>query len=64
MDAIFVVIGKSALTKQGVDAMEYYVFAETCKYFYLLFAPLQTLDFDKVVFNTESHPLKRSPLKQ
>jgi len=44
--------------------MEYYGFAETCKYFYLLFAPLQTLDFDKVVFNTESHPLKRSPLKQ
>ena len=26
----------------------------------LLFAPLDTLDFDKVVFNTEAHPLRRT----
>ena len=41
--------------------MESYVFAETFKYFYLLFAPAGTLDFDTVVFNTEGHPLKRMP---
>jgi ER degradation enhancer, mannosidase alpha-like 2 len=50
---------KSVITKQQRDAMESYVFAETFKYFYLLFAPPQTLDFDKVVFNTEGHPLMR-----
>ena len=31
-----------------------FVFAETFKYFYLLFAPEKTLDFNKVVFNTEA----------
>jgi mannosidase alpha-like ER degradation enhancer 2 len=39
--------------------MESYFLAETLKYAYLLFAPAKTLDFDKVVFNTEAHPLKR-----
>jgi hypothetical protein len=42
------------------DSMESYVFAETFKYFYLLFARPETLDFDGIVFNTEAHPLKRS----
>jgi len=37
--------------------MESYVFAETFKYYYLLFAP-QALDFDAVTFNTEAHPLR------
>ena len=41
--------------------MESFVFAETFKYFYLIFAPPSTLDFDKVVFNTEAHPLLREP---
>lgn len=41
------------------DMMESYFLAETLKYAYLLFAPAKTLDFDKVVFNTEAHPLKR-----
>ncbi|HEX5340790.1 MAG TPA: glycoside hydrolase family 47 protein [Gammaproteobacteria bacterium] len=50
---------KSVITKQQRDDMESFVFAETFKYFYLLFAPPQTLDFDKVVFNTEAHPLRR-----
>ncbi|MEA2343560.1 MAG: hypothetical protein QOF63_1729 [Thermoanaerobaculia bacterium] len=27
---------------------------------YLLFAPDSALDLDKVVFNTEAHPLKRT----
>jgi hypothetical protein len=34
------------------------VLAETLKYLYLLFAPEGTLDFDRVVFNTEAHPLR------
>lgn len=52
---------KSVITKRKRDAMESFAFAETFKYFYLLFAPSQTLEFDKVVFNTEGHPLKRLP---
>jgi len=47
-------------TKQQLDEMESFVLAETFKYFYLLFAPPETLQFDKVIFNTEAHPLKRT----
>lgn len=43
--------------KQQKDSMESFVLAETFKYFYLLFAPAETLDFDAVTFNTEAHPL-------
>lgn len=54
-------IGYAALwnvvSKRKKDRMESFVFAETFKYFYLLFAP-QTLDFDTVTFNTEAHPLR------
>jgi mannosidase alpha-like ER degradation enhancer 2 len=46
--------------KERRDEMESFAFAETFKYFYLLFAPPETLDFDKVVFNTEAHPLRRT----
>ncbi len=52
---------KSVVTKEKRDAMESFVFAETFKYYYLIFAPPATLDFDKVVFNTEAHPLQREP---
>jgi ER degradation enhancer, mannosidase alpha-like 2 len=48
------------VSKQQRDEMESFVLAETFKYFYLLFAPPRTLDFDKVVFNTEAHPLRRT----
>ncbi|HEY4128663.1 MAG TPA: glycoside hydrolase family 47 protein [Gammaproteobacteria bacterium] len=51
---------KSVVTKQKRDAMESYVFAETFKYYYLIFAPPSTLDFDSIVFNTEAHPLLRA----
>jgi ER degradation enhancer, mannosidase alpha-like 2 len=47
-------------TKQQLDEMESFVLAETFKYFYLVFAPSETLQFDKVIFNTEAHPLKRT----
>jgi hypothetical protein len=48
------------VTKEKRDEMESFALAETFKYFYLLFAPPGTLDFDKVVFNTEAHPLRRT----
>ena len=41
------------------DSMESFVFAETFKYFYLLFAPRKTINFDAVTFNTEAHPFKQ-----
>src|SRR5438094_6651221 len=47
------------MSKQQRDEMESFVLAETFKYFYLLFAPPETLQFDKVIFNTEAHPLNR-----
>src|SRR6266446_4035639 len=51
---------EDVVTKEKRDEMESFVLAETFKYFYLLFAPPDTLDFDKVVFNTEAHPLRRT----
>jgi mannosidase alpha-like ER degradation enhancer 2 len=51
---------KSVVTKEKSDSMQSFLFAETFKYFYLLFAPPETLDFDKVVFNTEAHPIRKT----
>lgn len=53
---------KSVVTKEKSDSMQSFLFAETFKYFYLLFAPPRTLDFDKVIFNTEAHPVRRRRL--
>ena len=50
---------KSVVTKEKTDSMQSFLFAETFKYFYLLFSPRETLDFDKVIFNTEAHPIRR-----
>ena len=50
---------KSVVTKEQANAMPSYVFAETFKYFFLLFSPPATLEFDEIVFNTEGHPLRR-----
>jgi mannosidase alpha-like ER degradation enhancer 2 len=47
-------------TKSKKDSMESYFLAETLKYLYLLFAPRETLDLNKVVFNTEAHPLRKT----
>src|SRR5437773_972942 len=52
---------KSVVTKEQADSMQSFLFAETFKYFYLLFASPKTLNFDKVIFNTEAHPIRRSP---
>ena len=51
---------KSVVTKEKSDSMQSFLFAETFKYFYLLFAPPNTLDFNQVVFNTEAHPIRRT----
>ena len=51
---------KSVVTKEKTDSMQSFLFAETFKYFYLLFAPPKTLDFNKVIFNTEAHPMLRT----
>jgi mannosidase alpha-like ER degradation enhancer 2 len=51
---------KSVVTKEKSDSMQSFVFAETFKYFYLLFAPPRTLDFDTVIFNTEAHPMRKT----
>jgi mannosidase alpha-like ER degradation enhancer 2 len=50
---------KNVETKEKTDSMQSFLFAETFKYFYLLFAPPSALDFDRVIFNTEAHPIKK-----
>jgi len=57
--------GFTSLSKANVippvtmDNMESFWLAETLKYFYLLFSPNDLLPLDKVVINTEAHPLPR-----
>jgi ER degradation enhancer, mannosidase alpha-like 2 len=51
---------RSVITKEQADEQQSFLFAETFKYFYLLFSPPETLDFEGVVFNTEAHPLRRT----
>ena len=57
--------GFTSLTNANVippttrDNMESFWLAETLKYFYLLFSPNDLLPLDKVVLNTEAHPLPR-----
>jgi len=46
-------------TKAQGDRMHSFLLAETFKYFYLLFQP-DAIDFDRVVFNTEAHPIRRA----
>jgi mannosidase alpha-like ER degradation enhancer 2 len=50
---------QNVITKEKRDEMESFALAETFKYFYLLFAD-DALDLDKIVFNTEAHPLRRT----
>jgi mannosidase alpha-like ER degradation enhancer 2 len=54
----------SVVTKEKRDNMQSFLFAETFKYLYLLFAPPETLKFDQVIFNTEAHPIWRARLKR
>lgn len=49
---------KNVVTKEKQDAMESFFLAETLKYLYLLFSPQSTLNFNKIIFNTEAHPIQ------
>jgi Glycosyl hydrolase family 47 len=49
---------KSVITKEQGNMMHSFFLAETLKYCYLIFAPQNTIDFNKTLFNTEAHPLK------
>lgn len=40
------------------DVSQSWFFAETLKYFYLLFSPDDALSLEDWVLNTEAHPLK------
>jgi hypothetical protein len=48
---------KDVRTYEQINSMESFLFGETFKYAYLLFAPPSTLDLAKVVLTTEAHPL-------
>ena len=49
---------KSVLTFERTNSMESFLFGETFKYAYLVFAPDNALDLTKVVLNTEAHPFR------
>jgi mannosidase alpha-like ER degradation enhancer 2 len=49
---------RSVVTKEKGDRMHSFLLAETLKYLYLLFEP-DAIDFDRVVFNTEAHPVRK-----
>ena len=51
---------QDVIAKKQSDRMESFLFAETFKYFYLLFSPPRVLNFKGVIFNTEAHPIKRT----
>lgn len=51
---------KSVVTKEKSDAMESFFLAESLKYLYLLLSTEEIIDLDKVVFNTEAHPLQNT----
>ncbi len=55
---------KDVRTMEKMDAMESFLFAETLKYLYLLFAPDSAFDLDAHVLTTEAHPLKPVPAKR
>jgi mannosidase alpha-like ER degradation enhancer 2 len=50
----------SVESKSKADRMESFFLAETLKYLYLLYAPPETLDLKRIVFNTEAHPIRKT----
>lgn len=48
------------VTKEKEDNMPSFFLAETLKYLFLLFASDNRLSLDKVIYNTEAHPLQRT----
>lgn len=51
---------KNVLTYEQTNSMESFLFGETFKYAYLIFAPRSALNLDKVVLTTEAHPFKKT----
>lgn len=51
---------KNVETKEKMDVMESFLFAETFKYYYLLFASPKQFSLKNVVFNTEAHPIRKT----
>jgi ER degradation enhancer, mannosidase alpha-like 2 len=49
---------KNIFTFEKGNYMHSFLYAETFKYAYLIFAPDNAVDLKKVVFNTEAHPLR------
>jgi mannosidase alpha-like ER degradation enhancer 2 len=47
---------KSVITKEKSNGMESFLFGETFKYAFLLFAPRSAINLEKVVLTTEAHP--------
>ncbi|EXF74050.1 glycosyl hydrolase family 47 [Colletotrichum fioriniae PJ7] len=58
-DAHAVVVDVTYSQSRQEDTMESFFFAETLKYFYLIFSDPELMSLDEWVFNTEAHPLKR-----
>ncbi len=50
---------KSVITREKADKMPSFFLAETLKYLYLLFSDDNAVEFNKIIFNTEAHPLKK-----
>lgn len=50
---------ENVVTKEKRDYLATYFFAETMKYFYLIFSDQQRFDFDSYIFSTEAHPFKK-----
>jgi hypothetical protein len=50
----------SVVTMAKGDLMPSYFLAESLKYLYLIFAPDDVVDLDRVVFTTEAHPIRRT----
>ncbi len=49
---------KNVITFEKENSMHSFLFAETFKYAYLIFAPDNVVDLNKYVFSTEAHPFK------
>lgn len=51
---------RSVETRDKDDRMESHFLAETMKYLYLTFAPRETVDLNRSVFNAAGHPIQRA----
>jgi len=55
---------ENVVTKEKRDYLSTYFFAETMKYFYLIFDDSKNFSFDDYIFSTEAHPFKKSLVKK